>query len=286
MKARRLLKSLLFIIIGSYVGLCVLLYAAQEGMIFPAPKQAGKPVPPPGWMLETLTFKSHDGLPLTGWLIRPAATATANANSPMPLLIYFGGNAEEVSWTASFAERTPSHALLLVNYRGYGGQPGAISEQYFVADALAIYDQAKNLPNIRSDRISVHGRSLGSGVAMAVAAQRPVEKVVLTTPFDSLRAVAGNAYPFVPVSLLLRHPFDSIARASTVRAPVLMLVADRDQIMRPAQHENLAAALKTSGNANVRVQRFPTADHNDIPDTAGYWDTIASFLKSSDSSAP
>lgn len=283
MKARRLLKSLLFIIIASYAGLCVLLYTEQESMIFPAPKQPGKPIAPPGWVVDKLSFTSHDKLPLLAWLVRPQAQSPA---APMPLLIYFGGNAEEVSWTAGFAERTPSHALLLVNYRGYGGQPGAISEQYFVADALAIFDQAKTLPNIRSDRISVHGRSLGSGVAMAVAAQRPVEKVVLTTPFDSLRAVAGNAYPFVPVSLLLRHPFDSVARAGTVRAPVLMLVADRDQIMRPAQHENLAAALKASGNFAVRVQRFPTADHNDIPDTAGYWDNIASFLKSSPQPAP
>jgi uncharacterized protein len=273
------MKSLLFIIIGSYVGLCVLLYFAQHGMIFPAPKQAGTPLPPPGWMVETVPFKSHDGLPLTGWLVRPATTQASN---PLPLLIYFGGNAEEVSWTAGFAERTPSHALLLVNYRGYGGQPGQVSEDALVADGIAVYDQAKTLANIRSDRISLHGRSLGSGVAVGVAAQRPVEKVVLTTPFDSLRAVAGNAYPFVPVSVLLQHPFDSVSRAPRITAPVLMLVADRDQIMRPNQHEALAAAWK----GPVRVQRFPTADHNDIPDTAGYWDNIASFLKSSPQPAP
>lgn len=279
MKARRLLKSLLFIIVGSYVGLCVLLYFAQARMIFPAPQQAGKPVPPQGWALDTLGFKSHDGLPLTAWLITPLTT---DSNSKPPLLIYFGGNAEEVSWTAILADRTPSHALLLVNYRGYGGQPGTVSEEALVADGIAVYDQAKALANIRSDRISVHGRSLGSGVAVGVAAARPVEKVVLTTPFDSLRAVAGNAYPFVPVSLLLRHPFDSVARAPRITAPVLMLVADRDQIMRPSQHEALAAAWK----GPVRVQRFPTADHNDIPDTTGYWDTIAAFLKSSPSPAP
>jgi cephalosporin-C deacetylase-like acetyl esterase len=269
------LKSLLFIIAGSYVGLCVLLYFAQHGLIFPAPQQAGKPVPPPGWVLETIPFKTHDGLPLTGWLVRPP-------EGKLPLLIYFGGNAEEVSWTAGFAERTPSHALLLVNYRGYGGHPGQVSEDALVADGIAVYDQAKALANIRSDRISIHGRSLGSGVAVGVAAARPVEKVVLTTPFDSLRAVAGNAYPFVPVSLLLRHPFDSVARAPRITAPVLMLVAERDQIMRPTQHEALAAAWK----GRVRVQRFPTADHNDIPDTAGYWDTIAAFLNSPEISPP
>lgn len=264
------MKSLVFIIVGSYVGLCVVLYVMQDRMIFPAPHTAGSPQPPAGWILETLALKSHDNLPLTGWLVRPA-------EGTLPLLIYCGGNAEEVSWTALNADRTPSHALLLVNYRGYGGQPGDISEAALVADAQALFDQARTLANIRNDRISIHGRSLGSGVAVALAASRPVDKVILTTPFDSLRAIADNTYPYLPTSLLLRHPFDSVARAPKVGAPVLMLVAERDQIMRPDQHAALAAAWK----GPVQVKRFATADHNDIPETAGYWDTIAAFLKSS-----
>lgn len=263
------MKSLLFIIAASYVGLCLLLYFMQGSLIFPAPQTAGKPQAPTGWIMETLQFKSHDQLPLTAWLVRPAV---GNA----PLLIYFGGNAEEVSWTALHADRTGGHALLLVNYRGYGGHAGEISEAALVADALAIFDQANTLANIRNDRISIHGRSLGSGVAVAVASARSVDRVVLTTPFDSLRAIADNAYPYLPTGLLLRHPFDSVARAPQVKAPVLMLVADRDQIMRPNQHEALVNAWK----GPVQVKRFATADHNDIPETTGYWDTIAAFLNS------
>lgn len=263
------MKSALFIILASYVGLCLLLYLLQRSLIFPAPQTVGKPQAPAGWVVETLPFKSHDQIPLVAWLVRPF-------EGKSPLLIYFGGNAEEVSWTALNADRTGDHALLLVNYRGYGGHAGEVSETALVADALAVYDQARTLANIRNDRISLHGRSLGSGVAVAVAAARPVEKVVLTTPFDSLRAVASNAYPYLPTSWLLRHPFDSVSRAVAIKAPVLMLVAERDQIMRPNQHE----ALATAWNGPVQVKRFATADHNDIPETPGYWDTIAAFLKS------
>ncbi|MDX2218917.1 MAG: dienelactone hydrolase family protein [Burkholderiales bacterium] len=264
------MKSILFIIVASYAGLCLLLYFKQGSLIFPAPQTAGKPQAPTGWVVETLQFKSHDQLALTAWLVRPS-TGMA------PLLIYFGGNAEEVSWTALNADRAGAHALLLVNYRGYGGHPGDVSEAGLVADALSVFDQAKALTNIRNDRISIHGRSLGSAVAVAVAAARPVDKVILTTPFDSLRAIAGNAYPYLPTSWLLQHPFDSVMRAPQVKAPVLVLVADRDQIMRPNQHEALAKAW----GGPVQIKRFATADHNDIPETAGYWDTIAAFLKSS-----
>lgn len=269
------MKSVLFIIVASYAGLCLLLYVMQGALIFPAPQTAGKPQAPPGWIVETLRFTTHDRLPLTAWLVRPA-------EGKAPLLIYFGGNAEEVSWTALNADRTGDHALLLVNYRGYGGHGGEVSETALIADALAVFDQAKALANIRNDRISLHGRSLGSGVAVAVAAARTVDKVILTTPFDSLRAIADNTYPYLPTSWLLRHPFDSVTRAAQVKAPVLMLVADRDQIMRPNQHEALAAAWK----GPVQVKRFATADHNDIPETVGYWDTIAAFLKSPPPSAP
>jgi pimeloyl-ACP methyl ester carboxylesterase len=90
----------------------------------------------------------------------------------------------------------------------------------------------------------VIGRSLGSGVAVHVAAERKPAGVVLVTPFDSLRAVAQGIYPFVPVSLLLRHPFDSLALAPSIAAPMLALVATQDRVIAPAHARRLFEAWR------------------------------------------
>ncbi|MBL8515342.1 MAG: alpha/beta hydrolase [Betaproteobacteria bacterium] len=264
------MKSLLFITVASYAGFCLLLYLAQNKLIFfTQPAHVGEMLLPPGYTSEPVTFQSHDGLALKGTLIRPAG-------GPAPLVIYYGGNAEEISYLAQLADRYAGAALLLVNYRGYGGNPGAPSAAALIADAKRIFDQARLLANIRKDEIYVHGRSLGSGVAVAVASERPVRGVMLTTAFDSLTAVAQAHYPVVPVSLLLRHKFDSVAAARSANIRSLHLVAGSDTII-PPRH---ARALFDAWAGPKTWREYSQAGHNDIQDTPGYWDTIAAFLKS------
>lgn len=271
------MESLLFIALASYAGFCLLLYLLQDRMIFfTQPAHVGEVTLPPEWTSERVLFRSHDNLQLAGHLVRPPG-------GPAPLLIYFGGNAEEISYLARFADRYGNVALLLVNYRGYGGNPGSPNEQALIADSVAIHDQAaSSLPGIQKNQIMVHGRSLGSGIAVALAAQRPVRRIVLTTPYDSLVALAAAHYPYVPVSLLLRHRFDSLAHASTASVPALFLVGERDTII-PAVH---AKTLFDAWRGPKQWRAFPAGDHNDIQDESGYWDTIAAFLAPAPSSAP
>lgn len=271
-----MMKSLVFIILASYAGFCLLSYLAQTRLIFhPPPAPAGRSMLPPGYTAEVVRFRSHDGLTLAGQLIRPPG-------GPAPLVIYYGGNAEEISPLAHYADRYAGAALLLVNYRGYGGNPGEPGEAALIADALAIFDQAQALANIRKDAITLQGSSLGSGVAVAVAHQRPVHGLILVTPFDSLSAVAQSHYPVVPVRWLLRHPFDSASRARQASSRSLFLVAGADTIIPPVHARRLFDAW-----AGPKTWReYSQAGHNDIEAAPGYWDTIAAFLKSSPSPAP
>ena len=264
------MKSLVFIILASYAGLCLLLYLMQDRLIFHSqPAPAVPPQAPPGYTSEAVTFQSHDGLALRGLLIRPPG-------SPAPLIIYYGGNAEEIGYLAPLADRYAGSALLLVNYRGYGGNPGAPGERELIADALAIFDQAQRLANIRKDATTLHGTSLGSGVAVAVAHQRPVSRLILTVPFDSLAAVAQRHYPVVPARLLLRHSFDSLTRASTANTRSVFLVASADTIIPPAHARKLFDAW-----AGPKTWReYSQAGHNDIESAPGYWEAIAAFLQS------
>jgi uncharacterized protein len=146
------------------------------------------------------------------------------------------------------------------NYRGQGLSGGEASEAAIFADALRIYDLAAKLEGADAKRIRVLGRSLGSGVATYLATQRPVERMVLVSPYDSIRAVAQAAFPVVPVGLLLRHPFDSLARAPQVKVPALFVVGAQDTLIAPTHSRRLFEAW---GGAKVWVED-PAADHNSI----------------------
>ena len=133
---------------------------------------------------------------------------------PAPTLIYFGGNAEEVSCTLADPRWPRAWSIVALNYRGYGASEGAPGERALTADALAIYDAVAARDGIDRNRIVAFGRSLGTAIAARVAAERPVAGVVLVSPYDSLAAIGSHHYPWLPVSLLLRHRFDALADAA------------------------------------------------------------------------
>jgi len=190
-----------------------------------------------------------------------------------PLVIYFGGNAEEVSWMIpEAATRVPGVAWLLVDYRGYGGSEGSPSETTILADALQWYDYAAR--ELKPARISVFGRSLGSGPAVFLASQRTISQVILATPFDSLLEVAKRHYPYLPVRLMLRHPFDSIGRAPGIVAPLLCLAAQRDEVIPPAHARKLYDAW---GGAKRWIE-LEEAGHNTTDSHPLFWQNVGSFL--------
>jgi fermentation-respiration switch protein FrsA (DUF1100 family) len=240
----------------------------QEKLLFyPRPVES-KTAAPAGWRLEEVDFKAADGTRLVGILLLPP-------NLKPPLVIYYGGNAEEVTSYAPLASETyGNRAVLLVNYRGYGESGGRPGEAALVSDGIALYDWARSRSDIDGSRVAIHGRSLGSGVAVQVASQRSAKCIVLTSPFLSAREVAKELYPWLPVSLLLRHPFDSAARAPSVKAPALFLMATDDALVPMSQSQRLAN-LWGSG---VERKVFEGFGHNDIHVNPLYGTAIREFL--------
>jgi pimeloyl-ACP methyl ester carboxylesterase len=193
-----------------------------------------------------------------------------------PLVLYFGGNAEEVSWMLGEANAAPTVGWLLVDYRGYGASEGSPSEETLAADAVLWYDKfaPKENSELQAKKIYVFGRSLGSGVAVRLAAERRVDAVILVTPFDSMTAVGQRHYPFLPVSLLLRHRFDSLSRAPNITAPLLCVVATRDSII-PPEHAKL---LYDAWAGPKRWVPLEEAGHNTADAHPNYWRSINLFL--------
>lgn len=244
------------------------LYFSQERLIFfPQPLAPDAEVRRPG--VEEVDIKAADGTRLHGWFV-----AAAGVSGRAPLVIYFGGNAEEVSWMLSAAPRLPGRSWLLVNYRGYGRSAGRPGERELFEDALAVHAHAVSRSDVDPNAVVAMGRSLGSGVAVHLAAERPLAAVVLVTPFDSVAAVAESLYPFLPVRLMLRHKFDSLARAPGIHTPLLTLAAGRDRVI-PPRH---AARLHEAWAGPKHWRELAEADHNDIAGHADFWPAIEAFL--------
>lgn len=201
---------------------------------------------------------------LRGWEVNPGRERA---------LVYFGGNGEGVEWLRPvLAEQLPSHTSYLLAYRGYGASGGRPSERALTADGVALLDLvAARHP---ATPVDVLGRSLGSGVAAQVAARRPVGRLVLVTPFDSLAATAADLFPRLPVRHLVRDRWDSAAVAHRLRAPVLVVRAGRDDVVRPARTDRLIEALP----GRPEVLDLADADHGDLVEHPAFWPTVRDFL--------
>lgn len=262
------LRDAAIFLLVAYGAVLAVMWLAQERLQFYPRPVSARAVAPPGWSLEEVRFAARDGTALAGYLVRPPVARG-------PLVIYYGGNAEEV--TASVPEVAAAYgerAALLVNYRGYGASAGRPGEEAMVADALELYDWAARRADVDPERIALHGRSLGSGVAVQVAAARPVRCVILTSPFASARAIAAEIYFWAPVGLLMRHPFDSLAHAPRLAMPALFIVGEADTLVPPAHSHRLAQAWA----GPVERVSFPGFGHNDISLHPGYNAAIQAFL--------
>ena len=239
-----------------YALVCALLYLAQAWLLYlPTPESAHPGVSALRLGRGTATLKV--------WELHGAAH---------PALLYFGGNAEDVAANiADFDAAFPARAVYLVNYRGYGGSSGRPSEAALISDAEALYDSLR----VGHEPIAVIGRSLGSGVAVALAAHRPVERLVLVTPFDSIANVAADHFPWLPVRWLMRDRYDSLQRIEAVHAPTLVVVAEHDEVVFRARSDALIAAVSPSLRHTLFVRG---ATHNDVSFYPDYLPSLKEFL--------
>jgi len=242
------------LLVAVYAGICGILFAAQRSLLF-------HPVPASGAVPTTT-------LDVPGATLR---IATRPHEGPRAIL-YFGGNAEDVSWAVpELAAAFPDRAIYAPHYRGYGGSTGGPSEQALHADAAAAFEHVHG----RHPEVDVIGRSLGSAVATRLAATRPVRRLVLVTPFDSILEIARRLFPFLPVRLLLADRFESVKDAPRVTAPTLVISAGADEVV-PAAHTKRLLAGFAAGVATERP--FPAADHNGVSSSPAYLETIRRFL--------
>jgi uncharacterized protein len=251
-------------IIFLYLLLCILMYIFQDKFIFyPAKLNETSP-----YLKEHKKFEitiTHNNVNLHGWLLNPE-----NPN----LIIYYGGNAEEVSYNIREFKEFENYSVLLINYRGYGKSQGSPGQKQLYSDALFVHDYMTTNFSQKFKKIILFGRSLGTSVALYVANKRAVEGAILVTPFASIRELAQKHYPYLPVKFLLKHPFDSINLISEKRIPTLVLVAENDVIVPSSSTNRLIDQL----GDNKKSVIIKNATHNDIQYHPLYWREIKNFL--------
>ncbi|GAB3333509.1 alpha/beta hydrolase [Marilutibacter aestuarii] len=248
------LGALLLLALG-YAAVCAWLYAGQRQMVyFPtATRVAAR---------ETDFVLRHEGETLRGWVLNRDAERA---------LLYFGGNAEAIdAHRDSFARWFPDHAVYLLAYRGYGASTGTPDEAALVSDARFLFDVVSS----RHRPVDVIGRSLGSGVASQLAASRPVARLALVTPFDSLAAVGQAHYPWLPVQWLARDRYDSARHLADYRGPVLIVRAEHDTLIPADSTRRLAEALPQP----PRIVVLEGAGHNGFDASPAYARALQAFL--------
>jgi hypothetical protein len=259
------MKWILVFAAAGYLALGALMYLAQRSlMYFPdttrhAPASVGLP------QAEEVTLTSADGERVIAWHVPP--------QSDQPVVLYFQGNGGGLDLRADRFRRLAADGVGLValNYRGYGGSTGSPSEPGLIADGLAAYDFAA--ARYPATRLVPWGESLGTGVAVALAAERPVARVVLESPYTSIADVAAAIYWFMPVRWLIKDPFRSDARIGRITAPVLVLHGARDNVVPIAFGERLYVLIR----APKRFVRLAGAGHNDH-DAYGAIAAVREFL--------
>jgi pimeloyl-ACP methyl ester carboxylesterase len=259
--------EILKLLLVFFIGATLLLYFFQDRMIFfPQPTA---PASQSRYAGQAFRLR-HGDVTLTGWFFKH------EIGPGNPLVVYYGGNAEDVSLNFDHLGRFNTRSFLFMNYRGYGGSDGKPSEAALLSDALYVIDHVLAAEAIDPSHVVLMGRSLGSGVAVHVAANRQVGGIILVTPFDTLVNVARAHYPIFPVGMLMRHRFDSAALAPSIDIPALFLTASNDQVV-PVR---LARKLESVWGGPTTAVAVEGTDHNTIETAPLYWESVNAFLSS------
>jgi fermentation-respiration switch protein FrsA (DUF1100 family) len=260
------LKWILIVVpVGYLAGLAVLFFM-QRSFIFPIP-QTGRIAPGAAGFpeAEEHVLTTADGENVIVWHV-PAKPGHS-------VVLYFHGNGD---YLAGFFGRfrdviSDGTGIVALSYRGYAGSSGQPSEAGVLQDAAAAY--AFTAARYSADRIVVWGFSLGTGVAVALAAEHPIGKLILEAPYTSIADVAAAVFRFVPVRWLIRDSFDSDARIGQVTAPLLIMHGARDPTIPLRFGERLFAAA----HQPKQFVRFPEGGHDDL-DNYGAIETARQFI--------
>jgi len=250
----RLARGLLVLLLlaGAVIGM---LWAMQRQLIyFPDATE----VPPAGEVIEgarDVTLHTADGLELGAWFV----PSDSSHDRRMAVLVAPGNGGNRVG-RADLARELSRRgfAVLLMDYRGYGGNPGSPSEEGLASDALAGAELLEEL-GYPPERTIYFGESLGTGVVAALQARRPPAGLVLRSPFTELADVGAHHYPWLPVRTLLRDRFPVVEHLSSSRVPVTVIYGDRDSVVPTT----LSARVADAAPSLVERVVIRGADHND-----------------------
>lgn len=253
---QRILIKVFAVVAFVYAAFCITLFVFQRDLIyFPQPRAVTSPQ-------STMVLTTEDAKLLV--TVRPHAGPNA--------IIYFGGNAEDVSLNLpSFEKSFPDYALYFLHYRGYGGSTGSPSEDANQHDALSLYEKVRT----EHSDITVIGRSLGTGVAVRLTSQRSASHLILVTPYNSLQDIAADQFPYAPVKWLLRDTYDSGKYASVITIPTTIVAAESDEVISSASTKKLFARF-AKGVATMTV--IPATGHNSISTSSEYLAAIHAAL--------
>jgi fermentation-respiration switch protein FrsA (DUF1100 family) len=263
----KILMGILLLILGGYGVLVAALYFGQRSLMYRPPETIARTPASAGFPeASNVRIKTADGEQLVSWFAPP--------KEGKPIVIFFHGNAEVISWRVKRFQKLTENGvgLLAVSFRGYGGSTGSPSEAGLIADGEAAYRFAA--ARYGENRIAIWAYSLGSGVGVRLAAAHPVAKLVLEAPFTSAADVAAAVYPFMPVRWLMLDQFRSIDHIKEVHAPLLILHGEQDRVVPISFGEKLFAAA----NEPKRFVRFPEGGHVNLGDY-GVVEIVRKFLE-------
>jgi hypothetical protein len=260
-----LLKWTLIVCLLGYAGAVVLLYAVQRALMY-FPETARTPPAAAGLpQAQEILLDTADGERLVAWHVPP--------RGEQPVVLYLHGNGGALWHRAGrfHALAADGIGLVAIDYRGYGGSTGRPTEAGLSTDAETAYDFAA--ARYPAARIAVWGESLGTGVAVGLAAERPIGRLVLEAPFTSAVDVAARRFSFVPVRWLMKDQFRSDLRIAAVAAPLLVLHGARDTVVPIEYGERLFGLAREP----KRFVRFPDGEHEGL-DQLGALATVKTFL--------
>ena len=264
----RVLLRLLAAAVLGYCGVAATLYFAQRRIVF-VPDEARPDVVAvavPG--LQAATLRTAGMLDLLAWWLPPRSGAR-------PVVLYFHGNGGNLANRAARlrAFAAAGFGVLMPEYPGYGGNPGAPSERSFYEAAAAALEFLK-AQGVSDGRVAVYGESLGTGVAAWAAAGRRFGALVLESPATSVTALARERYWFLPVDWLVRDPFDTLGRIGRAEAPVLVALGERDRVVPPW----MGRAVFAAAPAPKRLWAAAEGSHENLVEF-GLIDVVAGFIE-------
>lgn len=223
------------------------------------------------------------GCSLPGVLTRPWRDALGGlGSSARTVVLWFGGRNEDVRWTPALASWFGAeHAVAAFAYRGHGGAGGRPSERAVVADALALVRWLRDEDRFPTQHLVLAGRSIGSAVAVQVAAAlpQPPAALILLSPMDGVQRLVRTMPGLAPAARWMRSPFDSLAAVPAIDCPVQVLLAEHDARVPHAASMRLVHALRARARPlPVQVQTVPGTTHRSLPRAAATLQAMAGFL--------